>query len=125
MQKPSVGDKELQGKGKLIDFKSIQLPKDNEEIIDGETFNAEAFVQSIVKQIEERNYESHHKELMECLLNLPPLEVMDNPITINQIINHQARDIPLQKKIMSDPDRYQHHGMQGYEVIYKVEDNSN
>ena len=42
MKKPSVGDKELQGKGKPIDFNSIKLPKDDEEILDGETFQAEA-----------------------------------------------------------------------------------
>ena len=67
------------------------------------------------KQIDTRD------ELRECLLNLPSLDVMDNPITINQIINHQARDIPLQQAIMRDPDNYQHQGMQGYEVICKVE----
>ena len=67
----------------LNNFNSIQLPKDKEEILDGETFNADAFVHSIVKRFEAKRYESHHQELMECLLNLPPLEVMDNPITIN------------------------------------------
>ena len=37
MEKPSVGIKEQQGRGKLIDFHNIKLPKDNEEIIKGET----------------------------------------------------------------------------------------
>merc|ERR1712025_1222864 len=85
MQKPTVGDKELQGKGKLIDFDKIILPKDEEEILEGETFT---------------NDNRFYQELRECLLNLPPIEVMDNPITINQTINHQATDIPLQRMIM-------------------------
>ena len=57
MKKPSVGDKELQRKGKLIDFNQIELPKDDKEILDGETFQAdaplseaEAFVQSILRK---------------------------------------------------------------------------
>ena len=130
MQKPLVGDRELQGKGKLNDFNSIQLPKDDEEILDGETFSAEAQARAIVQALlkehhnksEERiNDSKQNNELKECLLNLPSLDVMDSPITINQIINHQVRDIPLQQSIMRDPDNYQHQGMQGYEVICKVE----
>ena len=138
MKKPSVGDKELQGKGKLIDFSQIELPKDDEEILDGETFQAdpavseaEAFVQSVLKKYQrkeavatDRNDESFYQDLNKCLLNLPSLEVMDNPITINHIINHQARDIPLQQSIMRDPDNYQHQGMQGFEVICKIEPES-
>ena len=39
MEIPTAGDKELQGTGGiLIDFKNINLPKDSEEILDGETF---------------------------------------------------------------------------------------
>ena len=38
--KLTAGYKELQGTGggKLIDFKNIDLPKDSEDILDGETF---------------------------------------------------------------------------------------
>ena len=42
MEKPLVGDREVQGKGHLINFKDIKLPKYNEEILDGETFFQEA-----------------------------------------------------------------------------------
>ena len=132
MKKPSVGDEELQGKGKPIDFNQIKLPKDDEEILDGETFQSEAraILQAILnKQIAEeadnsQNCETFYQELKECPLNLPPLHAMDNPIAINQIIDHQARDLPLQRKIMSDPDNYQHQGMQGLEVICKMEQES-
>ena len=70
MEKPLVGDRESQGKGHIINFKDIKLPKDNEEILDGETFFQEA--------------------LEECLLNLPTLTTGENPITITNISNHQA-----------------------------------
>ena len=61
--------------------------------------------------------------MKECLINLPPLQEMDNPFTINHIINHQARGIPLQS-IMRDPDNYQQEGMQGIEVICKIDPES-
>ena len=76
MKKPLVGDRESEGKRHLIDFKDIKLSKDNEEILDGETLFQQA--------------------LEECLLNLPTLPTGENPITIRNIANHQARDIPLQ-----------------------------
>ena len=41
MKKPSVGDEELQGKGKTTDFDRIKLPEDDEEILDRETFQVE------------------------------------------------------------------------------------
>ena len=45
---------------------------------------------------------------------------MDNPITINNIVNHQAADLPLQQKILLEPDRYQHREMEQFEVIHTL-----
>ena len=42
MDKTLVGDREAQGKGYIIHFKDHKLPKDNEEILDGETLFQEA-----------------------------------------------------------------------------------
>ena len=128
MEKPSAGVKELQGKGRPIDFNKIILPKDNEEILEGETFlaTAQRICEEIVNnQFElDNNYndESFYQELQECLMNLPPLEEMDNPITINNIVNHQSTDLPLQRKILSDPHHYQHIEIEGYEVIHSGSD---
>ena len=77
----------------------------------------------LVKQIttsadSSQNDETFYTELRECLLNLPPLEVMENPITINNIVNHQATDLPLQSKILSDPFNFRHEEIQGYKVIH-------
>ena len=123
MEKPSVGIKELQGCGRLVDFKAINIPKDDEEILKGETFlaTAQRICKSIIKEQEQesfQNKEVFYKELQECLLNLPPLKEMDNPITINNIVNHQATDLPLQQKIIADPVNYQHQEIKGYEVIH-------
>ena len=76
MEKPLVGDRQVQGKGHLVNFKDLKLPKDNEEILDGETFFQEA--------------------LEEYLLNLSTLTTGENPITIRNIAYRQERDIPLQ-----------------------------
>ena len=121
MEKPSAGVKELQGKGRLIDFHRIKLPKDNEEILDGETFLIEAkqiVMTSLRQEALESNDESFYIELQECLLNLPPLDVMDNPITVNNIVNHQSTDLPLLNKIITEPYDYRHEEMEGYEVIH-------
>ena len=86
MEKPSVRDRELQGKGRRVDFHKIAAPKDEEEILDGEAFFLDV----------------QDQEVQECLVNLPPLPDLPNPITINNIINHQARDIPLQQMLRKD-----------------------
>ena len=101
MEKPSVGDRELQGTtGTLIDFNNIEMQKDTEEILEGETFFAA----------------NEDNKLIECFLNLPPLEEMINPITIINIINHQSRDLRLQRTVRED-GRYSHQEMERYEVI--------
>ena len=99
------------------------MPKDDEEIIDGETFLsiAHKLCESIIPKQEldiHNNDESFYQELRECLLNLPPLEEIDNLITTNNIVNHQSTDLPLQRKIQSEPEHYQHHKIEGYEVIH-------
>ena len=105
MEEPSVGDKEKKNKGTFVDFKALKIPKDNEEI-DGEAF----FLQD--------------KELQECLLNLPPLSTMENPINIINIVNHQARDLALRKCLLHD-DKYSHKEIQNFDVAVFTAANSN
>ena len=69
----------------MIDFHNIKLLKDNEEFLEGETFHSEArqiFIDALHQEEKEYNNKVFYLELEECLLNLPPLNVMDNPITI-------------------------------------------
>ena len=58
-------------KGTLIDFNSLNVPKDD-IVIDDEVFTT----------IDEDN------ELIDCLLNLPQLDYMENPINMTNIFNH-------------------------------------
>ena len=95
MEKPLVGDREAQDKGNIINFKDIKLPKDNEDILDGEKLFQES--------------------LEECLLNLPTLNTGENPITIRNIANHQARDIPLQMACRYG-NQYNHREMHNMDV---------
>ena len=108
MEKPSVGDRELQGKGRPIDFNKIAALKDNEEILDGESFF----------------FDVEDREVQDCLANLTPLQEMHNPLTINNIMNHQAKDVALLQMIMKDPDHYQHETMQQREIIVFIKDPS-
>ena len=122
MEKPSAGVKELKGLGRFIDFNNIDIPKDDEEILEGETFlnTAKDLVAQVLKTNKRstNNNESSQIKLCKCLLNLPPLEAMDNPITISNIVNHQSTDLPLQRKIISDPHFFCHKEIEGYEVIH-------
>ena len=96
--------------------------------VDGETFLniAKDLVAQAIQTTESKiknkskvkNDESFYTELRECLLNLPSLETMDNPITISNIVNHQSTDLPLQRKILSNPNFFRHEELEGYEVIH-------
>lgn len=81
MEKPTAGDKELQGKGGTrIDFKNIDLPKDLENILGCKTFFATNYNtgewsmtrESFVNLLEDLVY-------TECMLNLP--QDLNNPVT--------------------------------------------
>ena len=106
MEKSTAGDRELQGKGRRVDFHKIAALKDEEEILDGEAF---------FLHVEDA-------EVQDCLVNLPPLPDLPNPITISNIINHQARDIPLQQMLRKDPDHFQHQDIQQKEVVVFLRD---
>jgi hypothetical protein len=76
-------------KGTPIDFHTIEVPND-ELIIDDEAFTT----------IDEDN------QLMECLLNLPPLQEMHNPISMQNIRNHQLQDMELIQQHNNNPILY-------------------
>jgi len=86
--------------GTPIDFNTIEVPKD-EFIIDDEAFIS----------IDEDN------DLMECLLNLPPLQEMQNPISMQNIRNHQLQDIQLIQQHNGNPILYPMQTMNGINVI--------
>ena len=87
----------------MIDFNSIEVPKDNEEILDNEIF----YLNTI------------DPELAECLANLLPI----NPTTIENIVNHQSRDPILRRAPLDNPDQYQHQEIQRMDVVCRTEGN--
>jgi len=91
----------------LIDFNQIAVLKDEVDILDGESF-------VLVDQ-----------EIEDCLLNLPPLAELHNPVTITNIANHQMKDLPLMRLVIRDPDHYRQETMHRFEVVvYSKEANS-
>jgi len=101
MASPTVSAKEASDKGHPINFTKIDIPKDTEEIPEGETF----------LNIDEDN------QMIDCFLNLPPLEQMANPIMIININNHQQADLELQQALQADPDHYMLQNMNGIEIV--------
>ena len=105
----STTNKQLEGilrnkkkeRGTLIDFNSIEVPKDNEEILDNESF----YLNTI------------DLELVECLASLPPI----NPTTIENIVNHQSRDQTLRRAPLDNPDQYQHQEIQRMDIVRRTE----
>ena len=114
-EKTSVGDREQQAKlGTTIYFKIIIVTKDDEDIMDGETFHIDTYTTT-----NESYYATFMEipELMEWFLNLPALDFMpDNPTTITNIINHQMRDQDLIIINLTN-NQYAHHEIQGQDVV--------
>lgn len=53
---------------------------------------------------------------MECFLNLPKLEEMNNPLDMQRIQNHQLQDKELQDSL-DDYNKYKLEGVSNMEVI--------
>ena len=115
MEKPSVVDREQQAKGgTTIDFKNIEVPKDDEEIMDGENFHIDTYTTT-----NESYYTTFMEisELMECYLNLPALDFTPaNTTNITTIINHQMRYVDLRMITLTN-NQYAHHEIQGQDVV--------
>ena len=95
----------------------FQQSNHQRELLQDKTFInlSREIVQDVINQQE---IETFYNNLQECLLNLPPLKVMENPLTINNVINKQSTDVQLQQKVLSDPDFFQHKEIEGFKVIH-------
>ena len=94
MEKPTVGEKEAAGLGKEFDFRTIEVPRDEEDVFVNE-----------VPELFPTICRNEDVDVMECFLNLPALREMHNPVTVVNIQNHQAAD---QHLIASRLRQYQH-----------------
>ena len=110
MEKPSEGKSEA--KGKLIAFDKLEVPPFEDEVF---SFEEEVFLPPTEAEFNKtmkckfsccRDGESHflmEDEVIESFLNHPPLQVMDNPTTMNVIQQAQTNDPNLLLKSQQDP----------------------
>ena len=106
MDRPvSVGDdlknKYGEPRGTSIDFNLLQVPEHEDVLERGDVFFF----------IDEDN------DVIECLLNLPELDVMPNPINIQNIRNHQQQDQNLLTIRQGNPIWYPIKNISGIDVI--------
>ena len=106
MDRPvSVGDdlknKYGEPKGTFIDFNLLESPEHEDVLERGDAFFS----------IDEDN------DVIECLLNLPALDVMPNPINMQNIRNHQQQDQNLLTTRQRNPIRYPIENISGVDVI--------
>ena len=86
MDGPAPGKNE--GKGKLIDFRKLVVPKDEEDV----------FMLSTVEEIPTllpTVYRNEDVEVIELFMNLPALSEMACPLTVSNIQQHQTGDVML------------------------------
>ena len=114
MAKPTVGKKEQQGLGKLIDFVNIKIPKDEDDVFFNEL---PVLLPSICG--------NDDTDIIECFLNLPALQEMQCPITTTMIRNHQLNDPTLQLVRLEQPLLYPIKSISGQELVCRNENPMN
>ena len=105
MDGPSQGKSE--NKGNLINFKTIEVPKDEEDIFMTES------IPTLLPSICSNN----DTDVIELFMNLPQLAEMPCPTTVDNIQFHQARDASLMQITMVQPQRYPIKSINGKNLI--------
>ena len=115
MDKISMGDKELkmiqQNKGTIVDFKKLTLQHQDELLFTSTKPKDWTFDHGITTRtsnepaIFPQTCNNNDTEIIECLLNLPSLQELPNPLTIINIRNHQLNDPWLLQTQQLDPLR--------------------
>ena len=62
--------------------------------------------------------------MIECFMNLPPLEEMKNPLNITNILNHQRNDKNLEQEVRTKTLEYPIHPISGMLLVCHVSDPS-
>jgi transposase InsO family protein len=93
MDKPSKGRNE--NKGTTIDFNNIKIPEDTDDVFATE-------FPSIMNSI----CNNEHTEMIQCFLNQPIPEEMENPINLVTIQQHQFNDVTLNNNRNNEPNRF-------------------
>ena len=130
MESPSEGKEVVPGKGKIIAFESIPKQIERDEL--EEAFGYEYLFSTIDKKgisdetkscfISECKNQFYDDGIMEIFVNHPALEVMNNPITIRNIQQHQFVDEEMNRIQQANPDRFPIKFVQGRQVICYLPD---
>ena len=98
MNGPSPGKNEL--KGKLIDWNKIVVPKDEQDVFF--SYDKEDKDPPILPTI----CRNDDIEMIELFMNLPTLQEMVCPTTVNNIQQHQAADAALRQTALAYPNTF-------------------
>lgn len=116
MDKPSEGKSIAPNRGTLIAFESLNIPHDD---IDDEIFHFEDTITDYIPPPTEKelhrlmpcrfsccrnDFSLTEGEGLECFLNYPSIDEMQNPITIRNIQEHQFEDVQLNESKQRNPD---------------------
>jgi hypothetical protein len=123
MDKPSEGKKT--SKGKLIAFNKLTLPPIEQDILHiDDSFHAPPTESEIQESMpcrfaccREYNEITNDKEMLECFLNHPALPAMVNPITMQNIQQHQFQDLLLNQQRAALPWKFPAKQIQNRSVI--------
>ena len=100
-------------KGTFVDFKKLELLPDNEFVIDGEAFLHSLHDDNeVIKCLFPDNVDPNETLLdlphilSESMLNLPHKSMMENPLVMNNIEQHQAQCQLLHKLWSLNPSQF-------------------
>ena len=87
-----------QNKGTMVDFKKLTLPQQDELLFtstkpkDGAFYHGITTGTSREAPLFPQAFNNNDTEVIECLINLPSLQELPNPLTIINIQNHQLNN---------------------------------
>ena len=106
-------------KGNIVDFKKLTVPVDPDtEVLHSESIPKQDEIDAEMPCLFSCCRNKDVEELVECFLNLPALDVMQNPITIQNIQQHQFDDMDLNIRRDQEPWRYPVMEVQGRPILF-------
>ena len=121
-----MGDKELkmikQDKGTMVNFQQLNLPQQDELLFTSTKQKDWTFDHGITTGTSEvelfpQTCNNRDMDVIDCLLNLPGLQELPNPLTIINIRNHQLNDPWLLKTQQLDPKHHPIKTISGQNII--------
>ena len=86
--------------GTIIDFNNLNATRNDDMILEDETFF------NNISDIEQHSNIEDNNELIDCFLNLPTTDELPDPISLQNIWNHQRQDDGLMKLAQAAPAKF-------------------